>query len=134
MDAIQHALAQRQAIRRQHINYRKDGTEYWMDMDLVPIFDATGKCTRFVAIERDTTAEKKREEQLLWKTTLLEAQLDSSIDGILVVDRLGKRILQNRRMEEMWKFPRHVLDARDDAAQFVFATNQREIRSSLLKR
>jgi PAS domain S-box-containing protein len=124
LDAIQHALAQRQAIRRQIINYRKDGTEYWMDMDLVPIFDAAGKCTHFVAIERDITAEKKNEDQLLWKTTLLEAQLDSSIDGILVVDRLGKRILQNQRLNELWKFPRHVLDDPDDAAQAVFAANQ----------
>ncbi len=124
LDAIQHALTQRQAIRRQVLNYRKDGTEYWMDIDLVPIFDATGKCTHFVAIERDATAEKKSEEQLLWKTTLLEAQLDSSIDGILVVDRFGKRILQNQRMHELWKFPRQVLDDADEAAQFVFATSQ----------
>jgi PAS domain S-box-containing protein len=124
LNAIHHAMAQRQAIRRQLINYRKDGTDFWMDIDLVPIFDTTGKCTHFVAIERDTTAEKKSEAQLLWKTTLLEAQLDSSIDGILVVDRLGKRILQNQRMHELWKFPRHVLDDPKDDAQLVFATNQ----------
>ena len=124
LDAIQHALAQRQAIRRQILNYRKDGTEFWMDMDIVPIFDATGFCTHFVAIERDATAEIKSEEQLLWKTTLLEAQLDSSIDGILVVDRLGKHILQNQRMNALWKFPRHVLDDPADGAQLVFATNQ----------
>jgi PAS domain S-box-containing protein len=124
LDAIHHAMMQRQAIRRQIINYRKDGTEFWMDIDLVPIFDGTGKCTHFVAIERDTTAEKKSEAQLLWKTALLEAQLDSSIDGILVVDSLGKRILQNRRLNELWKFPRHVLDDPDEAAQTVYATNQ----------
>ncbi len=124
LDAIHHALVHRQAVRRQILNYRKDGTEYWMDIDLCPIFDAAGKCTHFVAIERDVTAEKRNEEQLLWKTTLLEAQLDSSIDGIMVADRLGKRILQNQRMDELWKFPRHVLDDPDEAAQFVFATNQ----------
>jgi len=121
---IQHALAQRQAIRRQVLNYRKDGTEHWMDMDIVPIFDRNSQCTHFVAIERDVTAEKKNAEQLLWKTTLLEAQLNSSIDGILVVDRLGKRILQNQRMNDIWKFPQHVLDDPDHAAQFAFATNQ----------
>ena len=124
LDAIHHAMAQRQAIRRQIINYRKDGTDYWMDMDLVPVFNSVGKCIHFVAIERDITAEKKSEEQLLWKTTLLEAQLDSSIDGILVVDRLGKKILQNQRLNELWKIPRHVLDNPDDAAQVVFAMSQ----------
>ena len=124
LEAIQHALEQRQAIRRQLVNYRKDGTEFWMDLDLVPVFDRTGKCTHFVAIERDATAERRSEEQLLWKTTLLEAQLESSIDGILVVDRSGQRILQNRRMDELWKFPRHVLDDPADDAQLVFASKQ----------
>ena len=124
LDALQHAITQRQAIRRQIINYRKNGAEFWMDIDLVPIFEVTGKCTHFVAIERDTTAEKKNAELLLWKTALLEAQLNSSIDGILVVDSLGKRILQNRRLNELWKFPQHVLDDKDDAAQVVFATSQ----------
>jgi len=121
---IQHALAQRQAIRRELLNYRKDGTEFWMDIDLVPLFDRTSKCTHFVAIERDSTAEKKSAELLLWKTALLEAQLDSAIDGILVVDSLGKRILQNRRLNELWKFPQHMLADADDAAQVAFATNQ----------
>ena len=121
---IQHAMTQRQAIRRQVVNYRKDGTEFWMDIDIVPIFNRTGKCTHFVAIERDATAEKKSAELLLWKTTLLEAQLDSSIDGILVVDNLGKRILQNRRLNELWKFPQNVLDDPNDSSQALFAANQ----------
>ena len=124
LEEIHHAPVQRQAIRRQVLSYRKNGAEYWMDLDLVPIFDAAGKCTHFVAIERDITAEKKNEAQLLWKTTSLEAQLDSSIDGILVVDCRGKKILQNRRLNELWKIPRHVLDDKNDAAQAVFAANQ----------
>src|ERR1017187_5339030 len=45
------------------------------------------------------------EEELRWKTTLLEAQLESSLDGILVVDSQGRKVLQNRRMAEMWKLP-----------------------------
>jgi signal transduction histidine kinase len=124
LEEIQHAVTQRQAIRRQVLNYRKDGAEFWMDIDLVPIFDTAGKCTNFVAIERDATADKKSAELLLWKTALLEAQLDSSIDGILVVDSLGKRILQNRRLNELWKFPRDVLDDPNDSAQTSFAANQ----------
>jgi PAS domain S-box-containing protein len=124
LEEMQHAMTQRQAIRRQIINYRKDGTEFWMDIELVPVFNPTGKCTHFVAIQRDATAEKKSAESLLWKTALLEAQLDSSIDGILVVDSRGKRILQNRRLNELWKIPRHVLDDPKDSAEATFAANQ----------
>jgi PAS domain S-box-containing protein len=121
---LQHALTQRQAIRRQLINYRKDGTEYWLDIDLVPVFDQTGKCTNFVAIERDATAEKKSAELLLWKSALLEAQLDSSIDGILVVDGQGRRILQNRRLSELWKFPQDAREDQTNPALDDFAASQ----------
>ena len=127
LEEMQHALAQRQAIRRQLLNDRENCTEFWMDIDLVPIFDVTGKCTHFVAIERDSTAEKKSAELLLWKTALLEAQLDSAIDGILcLVDGLGKRILQNRRLNELWKFPQHArLRMQDDVAQVKFRQQTR---------
>ena len=61
---MHHALEQRQAIRRQLINYHKNGAEYWVDMDIVPVFDTAGICTNFVAIERDITADRKEEAQL----------------------------------------------------------------------
>ena len=54
---------------------------------------------------RDITRRKKTEEQLRWKTALLEAQLEASIDGILVVDNQGNKLLQNRRLTELWKLP-----------------------------
>ena len=54
---------------------------------------------------RDITDRKRRAEELLWKTTLLEAQLDSSIDGILMVDGAGTQLLKNRRLAEIWKIP-----------------------------
>lgn len=118
------AVEQSQPIRRQLINYHKNGTEYWVDMDIVPIFDQTGKCTHFVAVERDITAEKKNEAQLLYKTTLLEAQLESSIDGILVVDSHQNRVLQNRRVGELWKIPPPISQHENYVAQLNFAACQ----------
>jgi signal transduction histidine kinase/DNA-binding response OmpR family regulator len=61
-----------------------------------------------------------REEELRWKTTLLEAQLESSLDGILVVDNKGEKILQNRRMEELWKIPPAKDTEKVDVAQAIF--------------
>jgi len=60
------------------------------------------------------------EQELLWKTTLLEAQLESSLDGILIVDSQGRQILQNRRMAEMWKTPPPSGAPKVDPAQAVF--------------
>jgi signal transduction histidine kinase len=74
------------------------------------------------AVERALEQKRLRDErvrteaELRWKTTLLEAQLESSLDGILVVDNLGKKVLQNRRMDELWKTSAGSVDV----AQVVF--------------
>jgi diguanylate cyclase (GGDEF)-like protein/PAS domain S-box-containing protein len=64
------------------------------------------------------------EESLRWRTAFFEAQLESSPDGILVVDSLGTKIQQNRRLAEIWKIPREIAEANDDAAQLAFVTSR----------
>ena len=77
---------------------------------------------RVLALVRDITERKCAEEALRWKTAFLEALLDSSLDGILVVDREGNKILQNRRLVELWKLPPHIAHDPDDARQVQFVT------------
>jgi len=60
---------------------------------------------------------KQTEEKLNWKTAFLEAQVNSTIDGILVVDEQGKKILQNQRTADLLKIPQHILDDKNDEAQ-----------------
>ena len=64
LDEIHQAVAQRKPIRRQIINYRKDDSEFWLDIEIVPVFDAAGKCTHFVGIERDVTEQARMEQAL----------------------------------------------------------------------
>jgi len=79
---IHQALSKGLPIRRQVINYKKDGTEYWMDIDIVPVMNTAGKCTHFAATERDITESKKLRESL----KLFRALMDRSPDAIEVVD------------------------------------------------
>jgi two-component system cell cycle sensor histidine kinase/response regulator CckA len=46
--------------------------------------------------------------------SLLKATLESTADGILVVDRSGKFAAWNNKFREMWDLPEEVLDSRDD--------------------
>ena len=124
LDEIHQAVAQRKPIRRQIINYRKDGSEFWLDMDIVPILDTAGNCTHFAGIERDVTREKKTEEQLRWQAAFFEAQVNSALDGILVVDREGNKILQNQRMVDLWNIPGDIADQIDDRLQLDWITDQ----------
>jgi len=78
------------------------------------------------AVERALEQKRLRderwftEEELRWKTTLLEAQLESSPDGILVVDNEGKKILQNRRLDGIWKIRPPDGEEKVEAAQAIF--------------
>ena len=69
------------------------------------------------ALEQKRLRHERKQmiEELLWKTALLEAQIESAPEGILVVDDLGKKILQNRRMTELFKVPEAIAKDPDDA-------------------
>ena len=46
-------------------NKKKDGTEYYEDASLSPIYDKSGKLTNFVAVKHDVTKQLESQEQLL---------------------------------------------------------------------
>ncbi len=64
----------------------------------------------------DITGQQRAEEQLRQKTALLEAQVNVSLDGIIVV-RKGRKILQNQQVNDLLKIPRHIAENDDDEAQ-----------------
>jgi PAS domain S-box-containing protein len=66
----------------------------------------------------------KEEEALRESVSLLGATLESTVDGILVVDREGKVSAFSRRFAEMWRIPEPLLEARDDAKLLQFVMNQ----------
>ncbi|MFZ0825803.1 MAG: PAS domain S-box protein [Verrucomicrobiia bacterium] len=73
---------------------------------------------------RQTKAQLQRAKaELNWKTAFLEAQANSSIDGILVVDELGKKILQNQRMADLLKIPQPIADDKDDKKQLQWVAD-----------
>ena len=43
------------------LNYHKDGTPYWVDIEVQPIKDVHGKVTHFMAIEADVSGVKRNE-------------------------------------------------------------------------
>jgi PAS domain S-box-containing protein len=54
-----------EAFHGEAVNYRKDGTEYDQEWQIAPIRNAAGIITNFVGVQRDITARKKLEGQLV---------------------------------------------------------------------
>jgi diguanylate cyclase (GGDEF)-like protein/PAS domain S-box-containing protein len=63
---------------------------------------------------QDITDRKRAEAELYETLSLLGATLDSTADGILVVDSNGRITRVNRRFGEMWGLSESVLASRDD--------------------
>ncbi len=101
-----------------------DGVPHTFDFSLKPVKDESGRVVLLIPEGRDITDRKRAEDELHWKTALLEAQVDSALDGILVVDNQGKQILRNERLNKLWKIPPHLAEGKDDAAQVQFAASQ----------
>lgn len=75
---IRTAMSAACPIQVELINYRKDRSEYWVDLNIVPIADANGTLTNFVAMQRDITDRKWSEKALLATQTRLKYLLSSS--------------------------------------------------------
>ena len=56
-EKIRNALDHQEHITIRLKNYRKDGSLFWNELNLSPIFDKDGMLTHFVGIQTDVTAE-----------------------------------------------------------------------------
>ncbi|MDO9542858.1 MAG: response regulator, partial [Kiritimatiellia bacterium] len=87
----------------------------WININAVPQFiPGEQKPYQAYTTFEDITERKRAVELLAAKTILLEAQSETSLDGILAVDSEGHAILFNKRFGELWRIPRQILDTKDD--------------------
>jgi len=63
LDKIRRALENFEPVRVELINYRKDGSEFWVECSIVPVFDKKGTCMHWVSVQRDITERKLAEEE-----------------------------------------------------------------------
>jgi len=75
-----------------------------------------------IAQGQDITERKIAEETALHTASLLNAALDSTADGILVVDRDGKITSYNTTFCEIWGIPGKILDAAEEKTALAYMT------------
>ncbi|MDR3562662.1 MAG: PAS domain S-box protein, partial [Negativicutes bacterium] len=109
-DAFQNMVQKRRQVEEE-LRHARDGLETRVAERVAELAN-TNEALRVENAER-----KRAEEELQWKTAFLEAQVNSSIDGILVVDQQGEKLLQNRHMTSLWKIPQHIAGEKVDENQ-----------------
>lgn len=78
---IQRQLDSGQAFNGEILNYRKDGSSFWNELSITPVFDAQHRLSQFIAVLRDVTGRREAEEALRVAAIVFEAQ-----EGLMVTD------------------------------------------------
>jgi diguanylate cyclase (GGDEF)-like protein len=78
----------------------------------------------YVISAHDASTRRQAELQLRETLSLLAATLDSSADGVLVVDRDNRIRVSNRTFADMWDIPEWVLARGDHASANDFISRQ----------
>jgi PAS domain S-box-containing protein len=101
----------------------KNGTPVVFEFNGVPTYDAKGTLLGYHGCDRDITRRKQAELELRWKTAFLEAQTNSGLDGILVIDSQGKKLLCNQRLVELLSIPPHIVNDPDHLPLLKYAAS-----------
>jgi PAS domain S-box-containing protein len=87
------------------------------------LYDADGvPVSSTIAQGQDITERKIAEESAIKTASLLNAALDSTADGILVVDNAGTITSYNKTFCSIWGIPEYVLDAAPEEAALAYMT------------
>jgi diguanylate cyclase (GGDEF)-like protein/PAS domain S-box-containing protein len=89
--ALRAALDAGRPFRGELLNYRKDGTSFWNEVTVLPVFDAVGTLVQFVGTQRDITARRVGDEQLL----LASRAFEEGSEGFIIADAQRRIIKVN---------------------------------------
>ena len=103
---------------------KKDGMKRNVEASVSLIKDSRGHSIGFRGIVRDITERKQKEEEIRHTLSLLNATLESTADGILVVDRVGKIESFNQKFVQMWRIPKSIIASQDDDQALAFVLDQ----------
>ncbi len=85
--------------------YRKDGSRFWANVVIDPIYDTSGALVGYAKITKDVTKEKADADRLAEVTKNLDLALENMSQGLCLFDKEERLLLANRRYSEIFGFP-----------------------------
>jgi PAS domain S-box-containing protein len=100
---------------------RKNGADIWVHLTVSIVRSNGGDPLYLVAFIEDITERRQAQHEASRSFSLLRATLESTADGILVVDVNGKILSFNQKMTDMWGVPPEIFGSGDDEAAITAA-------------
>ena len=82
---IRRALQEQRGCTVELRNYRKDGSLFWNELTIAPLYNEAGELTHYVGLQRDVTSRKNYEHHL----QLTAAVFDNMDEGVFIADENG---------------------------------------------
>ena len=110
------------------------GNRIWVRVAGEAVRAQSGRIARIQGAFQDITERKQTENDLKKSNSLLTATLESTADGILVVDKMGKVVSFNNKFIELWQIPESILSTRDDKKLISYILGQLKDPEGFLKK
>ena len=87
---VREALATWQPATVETINYRKDGSEFWVEFSIVAVANKRGLYTHWISVQRDITDRKRTEQALRQSDERFRRVVENALDIITIIDPSGQ--------------------------------------------
>lgn len=95
------ALKEGKEWRGEFVNRKKDGSVYYENAIIRPVFDENGIATNYLAIKEDITHRKKIEAELRKSEQRFSALFNQTHDAVFILDLNGQHLAANQRAAHM---------------------------------
>ncbi|WP_110516765.1 PAS domain S-box protein [Herpetosiphon llansteffanensis] len=126
---LRHAIREKRATRVLLRNYRKDGTLFWNELDINPVFDDKGELINFIGVQQDVSERVEAQQALQESLGFQQTMLDSANYMIIATTLDGKITSFNRTAEQMLGYDAHevigknLFELANDPAEIAQFTN-----------
>lgn len=97
-----------------NIQFQKQGSSRTLGLNVNRIKLPNSHRDELLIIGSDITERKRAEDELRAKTAFLEAQIQATIDAILIVDEQASVVWKNQRFIELFDIPQSLRNSRSD--------------------
>lgn len=102
LDRLREAIKNEQSCLVVLRNVKKDGSEFWTELSITPVFNNNGELANFIGIQNDVTQRVKTEEELRLITSRISQLIQNLPSGILLEDQNRRIALVNDEFRKMF--------------------------------
>ncbi|WP_390217814.1 EAL domain-containing protein [Halobacillus seohaensis] len=92
---IREAITNSEPISTEILNYRKDGSPFWNELQLTPIYNSSGDLMHYIGLQKDISDRKRAEEEI--ETMAYYDSLTELPNRRLFLDRLNQALNERIR-------------------------------------